>query len=419
MTLTHSAPLNIEVKADSAHTADRDIADAQFNLKPGVEVPSPTERIDYVELEAIDFSKYEEGFSTEAQITRKTLARQLDVSLRTKGFFYIINHGISDSTIKRINSITEALNSLEDAEKLRYRSGGMTSDEDVKTTGAERGEGFKPRKYWGMANGVRDNIEFYNLVNLVQDSQVSNPNHPELIRVYLNEISNYFRYIHFSVLRKLTILCDIILELPEETLWERCFKPIQGDLEASGGGFGRLMTYFGQSENDNKLTGNTWLRGHSDSTGFTFIASQPIVALQILDYATNSWEYVKHVPGALIVNIGDGIEFLTGGYFRSTIHRVVNPFPSQQGYTRQSLIYFCKPAPRTVIDPNALNSPLLKRKHITTPPEWEIITYADWDLEKGRLFGKSKINNAPGDAPEPVLVHGRYAERWIPTLLNA
>ncbi len=49
---------------------------------------------------------------------------------------------------------------------------------------------------------------------------------------------------------------------------------------------------------------------------------QPILSLQIRDYFTGEWKRFRHRPGGLIVNIGDTMEFITGGN-KSSIHRVV------------------------------------------------------------------------------------------------
>jgi len=405
---------NPATRASSHYTPEQPQLDEKFNVHEFTHVHSPKENIDYVPLKAINLAKFKEGTDSESVASRKSLAEELNVSLRTYGFFFVINHGIDEETFERINAIGQALHSVPEEEKIKFRSAGLTSDEDTAGEGAERGGGYKPLKYWGMANGVRDNISFFNYTYPVQDEL--HQRLPELAATYLNEVRNYFRYIHHNVLKKLTILCDIILELPEGSIFDEYFRVYQGNLKDSGSGFGRLMDYFGQTQEQNKLTDNTWLRGHSDSTAFTFIASQPMASLQVRDYNTGKWGYVAHVPNALVVNVGDGIEFLTGGYFRSTIHRVVNPPPSQENHIRQSIIYFCKTKSTAIIDPEALNSPYLHRLGISSPPEWERITYGDWDVEKGRLFGKSKVNNLSGDAPAPAYIRGRAAERWVPTL---
>lgn len=411
-----SAEINKVPSAQSNRFPQAAALDKKYNIRPFKHVDPPSEQIDYADLEAIDLSKFKWGDSEEAKQSRRALAKQLDYSVRTHGFYYLINHGIDQGVISRLDSISQSIFEIPDEEKAQHLAGSLSSDQDTKSVGAERGPGFKPRKYWNMANGVKDNIEFYNFTQIQHENEMWEQNHPQIVKDYLNEIGNYYQYLHFVVLKQLTILCDIILELPEGTWYEKYFRVNQGDINGSGGGFGRLMMYYGHDAEENKKTENTWLRGHSDSTGFTFILSQPMVSLQILDYNTREWRYVKHRPGALVVNIGDAVEFMTGGYFKSTIHRVVNPPKSQENHVRHSIIYFCKPSWTTVIDPDEINSPLLHRLGISKPKEWEKITYYDWDLEKGRLFGKSKVNNKPGDAPEPVYIHGRLSERWVRTL---
>ena len=44
--------------------------------------------------------------------------------------------------------------------------------------------------------------------------------------------------------------------------------------------------------------------------------------------------------GLQIVNIGDAMDFLTGGYYKGTIHRVVQPPEDQRNYTRLGVFYF-------------------------------------------------------------------------------
>lgn len=106
------------------------------------------------------------------------------------------------------------------------------------------------------------------------------------MRNNLDDIFNYFRYLHFKVLKKVLNLIDIVLELPEGTLWKKFFKVVDNEIDNSGGGFGRFLLYHKVDKNYNKSTNNTWMRGHTDATALTFIVSQPILSLQIRDYKT-------------------------------------------------------------------------------------------------------------------------------------
>ncbi|GMF06878.1 unnamed protein product [Ambrosiozyma monospora] len=122
---------------------------------------------------------------------------------------------------------------------------------------------------------------------------------------------------------------DIILEIPEGTLYGNYFKPIP-EIEKSGSGVARLLVYHPTDPNYQLQTNQTWMRGHTDGSGLTFIASQPLLALQIQDRNTKKWNYVSHTPNALVVNVGDAISHLSGGYFKSSIHRVATPPSDQQ-----------------------------------------------------------------------------------------
>ena len=48
--------------------------------------------------------------------------------------------------------------------------------------------------------------------------------------------------------------------------------------------------------------------------------------------------------GTIVINAGDMLEMATGGYYRSTPHRVVNPPAAESGRSRLSMPLFLHPA---------------------------------------------------------------------------
>lgn len=72
----------------------------------------------------------------------------------------------------------------------------------------------------------------------------------------------------------------------------------------------------------------------------TILYSQPIGGLQILS-KDDKWRWIKHIDNAIVsnlsyylitriyvlqvINVGDGIEYLSGGYYPATRHRYVVP----------------------------------------------------------------------------------------------
>ncbi|CAI5758738.1 unnamed protein product [Candida verbasci] len=385
----------------------------KYNLRPFIEAPLSKFPIkNKIDLQTIDFSLYDdENFAT-----RKSLADKIEKSLSTYGFISIINHGFPIEKIEFLKSIAQSLLELPIEEQKKYLAGALKSDlEDrSKSLGGEQGSGFKPKGYWSMKGGVEDSITHYNFNNMQHDRffDLEYNNYPEIVKDYLKEIAEYYRFLHNDVLRKLCNLCDIVLEVPEGFLFDNYFKTFPGNYDESGAGPGRFMQYEKMPEEDLKKVDNETLRGHSDSGGFTFITSQPILSLQIRDYYTGKWNFVGHKPNALIVNIADTMEFITGGYFKSSIHRVVSSPIDQQDYKRLVLIYFSKPKNTAVLDPDLLNSPKLKRLGFNKPKDWEKITTSQWSVDKSRLFGKKKVNDTKGDEPNLVLMHGRLHERW-------
>ncbi|KAI3404490.2 hypothetical protein KGF56_002682 [Candida oxycetoniae] len=386
-----------------------------YTLRPFQEAPlSSSISIKPLQLESIDLSLYKEGPENLPQ--RKQLALKIEKSLSTYGFISVVNHGFDIAKLEFLKSIAQGLLELPFEEQKKYLAGALKSDLEDRSTsvGAERGAGFKPKGYWSMRNGVEDSIIHYNFNNMNHSIffDEEHNNYPEIVKDHLKEIAEYYRFLHGDTLKKICNLADIVLELPEGFLYDKFYSVKDNDFDSSGGGAGRFMLYEAMDIEDQKKVDNTWLRGHSDSGGFTFITSQPILSLQIRDYYTGEWNYVGHAPNGLIVNIGDAMEFITGGYFKSSIHRVVAPPDDQSGYKRLVLIYFSKPKNTSILDPEAINSPKLNRLGYIKPKEWEKINFNAWNNQKSRLFGKKAINDTTSEEPRLVLLYGRLHERW-------
>ncbi|KAG5419105.1 hypothetical protein I9W82_002872 [Candida metapsilosis] len=387
---------------------------SSYKLRPFVEAPLSSSGEKPIELESIDLSLYEDG-PGHLQ-SRKELAAKIEKSLSTYGFISVINHGFEAEKLEHLKSIGQALLEVPLEEQKKYLAGALKSDlEDrSKSIGAERGSGYKPKGYWSMQNGVEDSITHYNFNHLNHssffDTEVNN--YPEVAKDHLKEIAEYFRFVHTDVLKKICNLTDLALEVPEGFIYENYYSIKEGDYDGSGAGYGRFMLYDAMPPEDEKKVNNTWLRGHSDSGGFTFLTSQPILSLQIRDYYTGRWNFVGHTPNGLIVNVGDAMEFITGGYYKSAVHRVVSPPDDQKNYRRFVVIYFSRPKESAILDPEPLNSPKLKRLGYNKPDEWEKIDFAAWNKIKSSLFGRKAVNDTNTEGPKLVLLHGRLHERW-------
>jgi isopenicillin N synthase-like dioxygenase len=103
----------------------------------------------------------------------------------------------------------------------------------------------------------------------------------------------------------------------------------------------RYMKYSKFSPEENAKL-HSWGRGHTDLGSWTLLFRQPVAALQIRDHVKNEWKWVKPQDGTITVNACDALSFLTGGYVKSTVHRVVVPPKDQQHVDRLGVLYFSR-----------------------------------------------------------------------------
>lgn len=383
-------------------------AKKSYTLRPFIDAPETKEPVETVALEAIDLSTYQDG--PEGLPARQKLAAQLEHAVTTYGFFKLVGHGIPETEFDLLRSIAQSAFELPEEQKRgEYLAGTQVIEEDKeRRVGVIRGTGYKPHTYWYIQDGVKDRVEFFNFRHFLHDDILYNQfKYPEVIRDHLPEIAHYFQYLHNEVLRKILTLFDLILEIPEGQLWANHWAVHKNDVEKSGGGGARFLLYHELDKEYINKTNGTWSRGHSDSTGLTFIYSQPILALQIRDYATGKWTYVSHTPNALIVNIGDSLKFLSGGYFKSALHRVVAPPADQQQYKRSVVILFSDPSNDTVLHSSSVKSPkvarLLKEGYPDVVEEHEKneglepITFRQWFDEKIGYFNRKDNTDTTGN----------------------
>ncbi|WVR09331.1 hypothetical protein IAU60_006397 [Kwoniella sp. DSM 27419] len=305
-------------------------------------VPETKEDLDWADLPKIDLALFSipEG--------RQTLAATLIEAIRTKGFFYVINYGIPQSAVDRQFSLGAKFYELPLEEKSKY------------VPDLESGEynGYRPAGRAVLGGGVRDQTEVYNIPKF---DGYHDRDHPEVIKENLGEIEQFAKSLHTNVLDPLHTLIAIALELPEDyfTNLHKYANPSEDHL--------RYMMYrrFTPSQLDqiqNQGDG-LYTLGHTDLGSLTLLFRQPVAALQIKDHQTGEWKWAKPLDGSLTVNSCDALSFLTGGYIKSTVHRVSIPPPDQNQYDRLGLLYFARPSndlPLATID-----SPVLRRAGYT------------------------------------------------------
>jgi len=348
------------------------------SVRSWVPAPVTKEHIDWADLTFIDLAK---ARTPEGRAEQVRLARD---ATRGKGFFYVINHGLDKKSVDRIVDIAAlAFDDVSEEEKLRYQA-------RIKETGEYLG--YKLPQYWHIANGVKDRIEHYNLPR-----DTSRREHPTVLRPFIPEIQSMIEFTHRQVLGEVQKLLSLGLELPENTL---------SDLhtyDETNHSFLRFMLYNPRTQEEEEKTDNVWMKGHADHMSFTAIWSQPVTALQIKD-SDGQWRYVRHVENALVVNCGDSTEYLSGGYYKSAIHRVIKPPDDQSGYRRLGLIYFQYMADDVRLAP-LLHSPVVQREGITKSIHGDPPTQETWRKNRVSRYGVSQLQRAE-DGSEYEIVNG-------------
>ncbi|KAJ6002576.1 hypothetical protein N7451_005123 [Penicillium sp. IBT 35674x] len=302
--------------------------------------PAPTrESLDWAPLVEIDLSRFDEPGGKEE------LAKQLYDAVTRVGFWVVVGHGLTEERIIRQFSIGNAF-FKEPLEEKRSFACNFAEGEYF---------GYRENNRWVGETGVKDNIEMLNIQKPIPTWE-DVPKH-RIVRQNWDEIASFHRDVFENVIRKLFILLAITLELPEDYLVQAHAYERRSDDHL------RYMIYNTRTQEEwNKAQGYTQ-GGHTDFGSLTLLFSQHVAGLQIRT-PEGDWKYVKHVDGGITCNIADTLSFLTNGFLKSTIHRVVTPPRDQLAIPRLGLLYFCRPGDHTVM--KTVPSPLLDRLGLLT-----------------------------------------------------
>jgi isopenicillin N synthase-like dioxygenase len=226
--------------------------------------------------------------------------------------------------------------------------------------------GYKPMGIRELKPGIFDNTEIYNIPKFTPAYERP---HPTVIKDRWSTIERFGRYIHEQVVSKLLVLIAITLELPEDYFLKQHRYEEKSDCHL------RYMKYHSRPKEVNRQLDGVWVKGHTDFGSLTLLFRQPVAALQVRT-PFEEWKYVKPHPGSITVNIADSLSFLTNGFLKSSIHRVVAPPPDQAHLDRLGVLYFVRPEDALELRP--VDSPIMKRLGYTKAGEGEGMTAGEW-----------------------------------------
>ncbi|KIW54141.1 hypothetical protein PV05_06523 [Exophiala xenobiotica] len=310
------------------------VSPSQILVKPWNRPVQTREKLDWAPLTTIDLSRFDEPGG------KQQLAKDLYDAVTRVGFWTVVNSGIDDERVLRQFSIGNTFFKEPLEEKRRY------------PCNFAEGEyfGYRENSRWVGDTGVKENIEMLNIPKAIP--AYADVGKHEIVREHYDEIASFHRELWEKVIRKLFVLIAIILELPEDYLVNA------HDYDQESDDHLRYMIY-------NVRTQDEWDRaqayskgGHTDFGSLTLLFSQHVAGLQIRT-PEGEWKWVKPVEGGITCNAADTLTFLTNGFIKSTIHRVVTPPKDQINIPRLGLLYFSRPGANTPM--KTVPSPLLDR----------------------------------------------------------
>ena len=271
-------------------------------------------------------------------------------ALSTTGFVYLKNHGIDSDSLNHVNEITKKFFELPLELKNQYKE-----DQSVFGYVGLLEESLNPSKYPGYK-------EIFNISGcFLGKSDTQWPD--ELLPLFSKTIENFMEQCKQLTLRLLEVLAvGLNLQDKDEFLKSHSLIHKDGNYTAL-----RCLYYPPVPENITKKV--TRLGEHSDYGSITLLFQDDVGGLQV---QTASGEYMEAAPieGTMLVNIGDALQFWTGGKLKSTKHKVdLPPNPTGCKSVRRSIAYFVLPNNDVRIDsPLSCVSDDENHKNISSKP---------------------------------------------------
>ncbi|KAI4371789.1 hypothetical protein MLD38_010098 [Melastoma candidum] len=247
-----------------------------------------------LQVPVIDFGKLMLGGDADATDSE---LRRLDVACREWGFFQLINHGVSASLIEDTKESIHQLFNLPMEEKLKY----WQESGDIEGFGQAFVVSDEQKLDWG---------DMYYMVTLPK--HLRNPRlFPKLPPPIKDALDEYSAELEKLAMKILTLMARTL-----EMDGEEMSKLFEGGMQ------GFRMNYYPPCPQPELVHG---LTPHSDGVGLTILLQvNEMEGLQIRK--DGNWVPISPIPGAFVINVGDILEIITNGIYRSIEHRAMtNP----------------------------------------------------------------------------------------------
>ncbi|KAL8037444.1 hypothetical protein ABFX02_11G040400 [Erythranthe guttata] len=270
------------------------------------------------EIPVIDFTRLQLASSSSSSAIDEELLN-LRSALTTWGCFQAINHGIENSFLDEVRRLAREFFHLPMSEKQK----------NARTENDYEGYGNDIVLFENQPLDWTDRL--YLLVS-PQDKQKLEyfPRTPQSFRKMLHDYTLEMKRIQEELLKSIARSLDLA---------EDCFVKRFGE---RGTMYARF-NYYPPCSRPDLVHG---LKPHADGSGLTILLQDDKVeGLQMLK--DDQWFRVPVMPYALLVNIGDQLEIMSNGLYKSPVHRALTNAENE----RNTLAMFCAPDPTLEIEP--------------------------------------------------------------------
>ncbi|KAG2689154.1 hypothetical protein I3843_09G125800 [Carya illinoinensis] len=220
--------------------------------------------------------------------------QKLDFASKEWGFFQLINHGVSSSLLEKVKSGVQELFNMEMEEKKKYWQG--EGDGEVEGFGQTFVLSEEQKLDWSDMFGIITLPTYLRKPHLL-------PRLPLPLRDDLEAYSTEMKDLAMKILDQMA------KALRMESSEMRCI--FEEGMQSM------RMNYYPPCPQPELAIG---LDAHSDAVGLTILLQvNEMEGLQVRK--DGMWIPVKPLPNAFIVNIGDILEIVTNGIYRSIEHR--------------------------------------------------------------------------------------------------
>lgn len=321
----------------------------------------------------------------EFSLAVRNVGSQIDHVCRNSGFFYIVNHGVSEELQRNMENIAHDFFSLpvETKNKIAMIHGGKAW-RGFFAVGDEVTSGIPDQKegiYFGTEIPEGSDPRPLHGPNLWPEGELG-----ERMRTNVLEYLRNMKYLGQLLMR--TIAQS--LHLSEEQFGKQFVNPTE------------LFRIFNYPPHNPKFGEKSLGVGeHTDYGYLTILKQDPCGGLQVREVSTNQWIDAPFIPNSFVVNLGDALEHNTQGLYKATPHRVLQR--TNATTNRVSMPYFFDPS---------FDTQLQSMVPYMTEADRQIIAERA-EREKGSAAATR------WDHLDPTLFHGTYGEYLMKKISKA